>query len=1024
MSNDLERKWSNFLTSLENNHCEEKNYFEAIKYVSDIDSKTIDDEEIREKINGYIETIVQFIGKHKNYYELSNVKGFKKNDGSIRGRDYYYYIADQQIKATVYYARYLNFIEGCEITAERDLDVRVRLQNICDEHGVQLDCSNKDNKVECICKSLVEHIETNDFPAMKTLEKEVLEQVDNQSGNFEDTDSQVSNLGDNGQLTLDELKSIRIELLRYGEEYKISNNIDYRLYMMLNNMMHEIRFWGAAYQYLWHWKSYKKTLYRSGLLEKKDAEKKQDKNDDIAVHKFMKDMFQECIDHMNSPSLSRHSFSENLLIDVYKYLILEKEEHNALIKIKDENGLCIVCKSIKNEKEVEFHIIKGASINSIFVDGSDQDFSTFIQNNKIPVDYGYTVEIYPQELQGETNDKGTIKGMRDTLLPLYFKSWGIDASLRRTKVADDKEVITYGKCYSDSVKLDAENKSSFIEKKDGTLFSMNLKKDDIIKLLLLLYQKKKDSDEAIKILVGKIVNGMNYNPGLKGNDYLDSCYRFEKTDETPIWKKYLAEIAEEKEMLMIHWCFKMACMEYGITIQNIDNKSRLAWIDSNNHTDVKNIVRITGKIAKKVFLDEIAFIDKVYNDYTQNIRKDGKYFKKLKEYVDISEFESWMELRFEEQKNEYAFTKIGSFLLRVHNLDLEYLKFLAEYIKMLVHEKNNGISEEVVVRNLMKKYNCLWENGYLEVNTFEGIQIFSNVTQNNQQTKDIDGIPDYLNYFNENYLCATGSGDGEFKNEIDWIDYIFFVKIYERLFIELYDSVKEWEQWELKQKKSFSFLEKSLAKEKLNGNLNLYLRYREICKTECSVHGRLCQENNISKEVLSSLSEEQWKVCISKKVIENQHTELEVFIDFDDNQQAKEAIIKYMSENHDSKLTKDFVAKVIEEYYFNKNKDEIFFWKWDDTNKNYCEIQKEEAITVGKFHIQVSKLVKFKEMFKRNTSEHLLKYIWTTYEGEDKDNWLSDNLNKFDYSRAMGILEFDCEDFKKKWMELYGDNSI
>ena len=516
MSNDLERKWSNFLTSLENNHCEEKNYFEAIKYVSDIDSKTIDDEEIREKINGYIETIVQFIGKHKNYYELSNVKGFKKNDGSIRGRDYYYYIADQQIKATVYYARYLNFIEGCEITAERDLDVRVRLQNICDEHGVQLDCSNKDNKVECICKSLVEHIETNDFPAMKTLEKEVLEQVDNQSGNFEDTDSQVSNLGDNGQLTLDELKSIRIELLRYGEEYKISNNIDYRLYMMLNNMMHEIRFWGAAYQYLWHWKSYKKTLYRSGLLEKKDAEKKQDKNDDIAVHKFMKDMFQECIDHMNSPSLSRHSFSENLLIDVYKYLILEKEEHNALIKIKDENGLCIVCKSIKNEKEVEFHIIKGASINSIFVDGSDQDFSTFIQNNKIPVDYGYTVEIYPQELQGETNDKGTIKGMRDTLLPLYFKSWGIDASLRRTKVADDKEVITYGKCYSDSVKLDAENKSSFIEKKDGTLFSMNLKKDDIIKLLLLLYQKKKDSYEAIKILVGKIVNGMNYNPGLKG----------------------------------------------------------------------------------------------------------------------------------------------------------------------------------------------------------------------------------------------------------------------------------------------------------------------------------------------------------------------------------------------------------------------------------------------------------------------------------------------------------------------------
>ena len=635
MSNDLERKWSNFLTSLENNHCEEKNYFEAIKYVSDIDSKTIDDEEIREKINGYIETIVQFIGKHKNYYELSNVKGFKKNDGSIRGRDYYYYIADQQIKATVYYARYLNFIEGCEITAERDLDVRVRLQNICDEHGVQLDCSNKDNKVECICKSLVEHIETNDFPAMKTLEKEVLEQVD-QSGNFEDTDSQVSNLGDNGQLTLDELKSIRIELLRYGEEYKISNNIDYRLYMMLNNMMHEIRFWGAAYQYLWHWKSYKKTLYRSGLLEKKDAEKKQDKNDDIAVHKFMKDMFQECIDHMNSPSLSRHSFSENLLIDVYKYLILEKEEHNALIKIKDENGLCIVCKSIKNEKEVEFHIIKGASINSIFVDGSDQDFSTFIQNNKIPVDYGYTVEIYPQELQGETNDKGTIKGMRDTLLPLYFKSWGIDASLRRTKVADDKEVITYGKCYSDSVKLDAENKSSFIEKKDGTLFSMNLKKDDIIKLLLLLYQKKKDSDEAIKILVGKIVNGMNYNPGLKGK--FKSFY-----EGADIWRQQLI------------WN-KSDGAPFKIDI-NV-NKDYLDQMSVDARKDLKS--------ASDTIIDKVreSISDFLTNRYAYILAEDNTKIEFIMSTIEYKDFNFW----FVSQYNEY--------MVNIEDPEIAMLKYI------------------------------------------------------------------------------------------------------------------------------------------------------------------------------------------------------------------------------------------------------------------------------------------------------------------------------------------------------------
>lgn len=499
-TNTVEEKWKSFIDSMkEDKYQGVKNYFEAIKYISDIDIDKIDNPEIRNEIDEKIGIIEEFINTNKAYYELGNIKGFEVK--KITGRDYYYYIADQHIKATVYYARYLNFINNCEIQEKHKKEVIDKLdryyQVFLNEEGF------KNESVEKGCEKIIEAIEG------KTIEFEkIIEAIERKTIEFENGNKENIN---------DLLETKRIELIRYMEEWKLANNLDYKIYMMLNNMMREVRFFGAAYQYLWHWNQHKTTLYRSGSLDvvsKEEAQQSLEKKD------ILKNMFSACVDHMNSPSKPSkklYSFSENLLLDIYKYLILKQTENNTIV-IYNENGLRITCNAITNTASEEFHIIKDASINSIFVEGKIYSFYEYIINSEIPKsDIAYSVEMYPQDLLGERNEKGTVKGMRDKLLPVYFASWGIDVSLSRTKVADDKEVITYGECYTEKVTIDS-NSLDFTSSSEGTLFTISLYKEDIIYLLLKIYEKKENAkdDEIVEKIVDSIWTTLIYCESLKG----------------------------------------------------------------------------------------------------------------------------------------------------------------------------------------------------------------------------------------------------------------------------------------------------------------------------------------------------------------------------------------------------------------------------------------------------------------------------------------------------------------------------
>jgi len=128
------KKWDKFIEELDSEGFNKdlKEYLKAIKYVSEIKIKNIDD---REEINSKLSIIVDFIEKYKEeYYEISLITGFKTNEKEndvwkINGRDYYYYIADQKMKASVYYIRYLNYIEksfGESANAKKSLKDEIR----------------------------------------------------------------------------------------------------------------------------------------------------------------------------------------------------------------------------------------------------------------------------------------------------------------------------------------------------------------------------------------------------------------------------------------------------------------------------------------------------------------------------------------------------------------------------------------------------------------------------------------------------------------------------------------------------------------------------------------------------------------------------------------------------------------------------------------------------------------------------------------------------------------------------------
>lgn len=487
------------------------------------------------------------------------------------------------------------------------------------------------------------------------------------------------------------------------------------------------------------------------------------------------------------------------------------------------------------------------------------------------------------------------------------------------------------------------------------------------------------------------------------NSFLNVCYE-SLHDSNESWNKEKANKAEELEIVIIHWCFKMACMEYGVEIDSIESKTRLKWMENDK---AEEIIRCVGAILnEKIFANS-----GVINSIDKLVKSD----------FSLWEFLLWHNLRYEDVKNEYSYSKVGDAKVRIYNLNEDELVWLAKYLVKLFKEKDNNLKESEMIKYLLGKYHIQWENGYLEADTLSGIPGFYTI-DNSVITVEKDKINKALNYFDPTYLndpCV--SSDGE---KIDWLEYIYTVKINQRLNISVYDKVKKWEHAEenMAAFKPFSTNKKKLAWKKFDGNYEMFIYYQEkinefegdgvkldLEKTE--------SEDNIVKCLINIMEPKHLKLYRMKNMNEpEEEVKCQVTIDYSGNNKIYEAIKSSIKKN---KTPNPFINSIANEHYFQRNDENVEFYEWKEDERKYVVV---DVVSIGSFKLDKSYLENIFSIFesKRNTNENLLKYVWTTYKGEDKEEWLKNNLSVIGYGNALAIISFDAEGLKSKWKECYG----
>lgn len=568
--NDI--NWTIFLGKLdENNEFDEnlKKYLEALKYVSEISIKSIDEPKEREKINDNLIDIVGFIQKYsENYHELSLIKGFKTNDklanGSWRidGRDYYYYIADQKMKASVYYVRYLNYID--------------------------------------------KHLNNSDVSKQK-LEEIITKVKDIVAGDVDVSDKNIVGIIDELSLTTEGIKELRqscvdyIKCVEYINQIR-SNEMQYLKYMLFNNMMREVRYIGAAYQYLWHWLVKTKNLFRYVSYDGKEMTLDENTSKKI----FLEDMFNKVISHMNKSSKELCSYSEDPYIDIFKYLKIKKNETVSETLITQENDVIMIkINGLENNNTSRFEIIKGININSVYRGSEPQSFYEFVQDSRTINNgdkFAYAVELYPELPAREKNSKDTPKNIKQSLIE-YLRTWVQDTDIDQlmSYVADDKEVVTYGKIEQNLIEIKSE--IDYQEITAGTRYQMTFDKNELIYLLLTI-NINNTLDGIIEKIIEKITLDIDT---ISIDSWIDDVLRKEETqDRQKICGSIAQQITDKKKIGISFQC--------EISAEFVNN------IDNPNVRKCKEKIREYIKKQIKDFLK--CRYEKILNSQQQHIVSD------------------------------------------------------------------------------------------------------------------------------------------------------------------------------------------------------------------------------------------------------------------------------------------------------------------------------------------------------------------------------------------------------------------
>ncbi|MCD7841550.1 MAG: hypothetical protein LUG56_03685 [Lachnospiraceae bacterium] len=413
---------------------EEKNFISALSFMATLTDEDIDKN--KADIENQVDVIREFVSKSTSgNAEIRNLFGFKdkkeKFNFKTNQKSYCFFVADLKIKATIFIIRSYKFmnmmrkIDYNEIKKEfTDLINNDKYKNL-------LDVIKKETDID-YNKITNEGIENEEL-------KNIIEIFsDKISLKFQDNTT--------------EYKGINDRIQNIVENTNLANNKLSLSYYLFDNSMHDVAFYGTKSKLLWSWESRSATLYHNISL-KTDFNDKENKQNGVSTRiDYVKAMFKNMINHINSHSQFILSYSTNPVLDIFKYLYhpcqdgqdvfsfcasKESDTDNSLkISLTNKNN-------IEKDEKCKFGIAKNIQINNIRNSKTCVDFYTFLSGNaeeKLTSDYYFCIEPFNPIRNG--NESGRLASRLCT----YLGTWcNDDEQLKKlyySKVSErDDEVI-------------------------------------------------------------------------------------------------------------------------------------------------------------------------------------------------------------------------------------------------------------------------------------------------------------------------------------------------------------------------------------------------------------------------------------------------------------------------------------------------------------------------------------------------------------------------------------------------------
>ena len=456
------------------------------------------------------------------------------------------------------------------------------------------------------------------------------------------------------------------------------------------------------------------------------------------------------------------------------------------------------------------------------------------------------------------------------------------------------------------------------------------------------------------------------------NSFLNQIWGLVKTDEQE-WTKALSDETEGLEIKTIHWCFTMAAMEYGITVGAIgDKKNRLSWMQE---PQAEKIVELIGELLGQ---------KKIIKELCEKLRKNST----LDNPFCRSSMITWSESARGMNSFPTAPTKPKRFVKNKKAGSLKvYLKSETEFIEYFVclfgcmskYAKKNQtekLSEGDIIKFLLTKFHTVYEERYLEAAILD------------------DADMEKHDYYSENHLKGIES--------FDPLEWIYTIKLNERLDTEKFAKVREWEmrEYNLKSMVEITDEQKQKGKNLFEGDLLLMEHWdkaQDIILPMISVE--LKKDKDCEMHVVKALEDIHLKKARLNNAIQ-QNTKADIKLSFADNLEIKEMVKKRLLDSQPtiSKKLLDQFEKLAYYYIEDKGNGETHDWhayKLSDkiTADGIIDVTEIDigAISVGVTEFSAEFMRILKEYFegRNDVRYHLLCYLC------DKDSdklkaWIKD----------------------------------